>query len=205
MTMTDITAELALLQGARLKGRLTAESAVLFAGGSAAVLVEHLGLRGLMKQGPAGARLTPAGKERLAELLAQERFALDTEAVRRLYEEFDSHNSALKEIVGSWQLRPDGTVNDHTDSGYDADVISRLAAAHVDAAPLLSRLGGAVPRLAGYAARLASAIGKAQLGEHRWVANPMADSYHQVWFELHQDLLVILELDRVAEAAEGRA
>ncbi|MEV8546471.1 hypothetical protein [Streptomyces sp. NPDC051572] len=203
--MTDTTAELALLQGARLKGRLTAESATLFAGESAAVHITDLELRGLMKPGPAGARLTPAGKERLAELLAQERSAIDTANVRDLYEEFDRHNSALKEIVGAWQLRPDGTANDHADGAYDADVLNRLAAAHHDAAPLLNRIGAAVPRLGGYAHRFSKAIGRVRRGRHQWVANPLEDSYHQAWFELHQDLLGILELDRVDEAREGRA
>lgn len=203
--MTDTPTELALLQGARLKGRLTAESAALFAGDSAAVHVKALELRGLMKPGPAGARLTPAGKERLRALLAQERSAVDTATVRRLYAEFDRHNSALKEIVGAWQLRLDGTANDHADGAYDADVLDRLAAAYHDAAPLLSRIGAAVPRLVGYAHRFSRAIEKVRRGGHQWVANPLEDSYHQAWFELHQDLLGVLELDRVDEARQGRA
>jgi pyruvate, orthophosphate dikinase len=202
MTVTD---ELALLQGARLKGRLTPEAAAIFVGDRADALLRDLQRRELVKVLAAGTRLTPAGRDRLAELLAAERAQLDTAAVARLYEEFEDHNTLLKEIVSAWQIRPDGTPNDHTDAAYDQQVIARLADAHRAAAPLVARIGGAAPRLAGYAGRFETAIAMVRQGHHRWIANPLADSYHQVWFELHEDLIGMLGLVREDEAKAGRA
>jgi pyruvate,orthophosphate dikinase len=37
------------------------------------------------------------------------------------------------------------------------------------------------------------------------VARPIIDSYHTVWFELHEDLMAINGLTRAAEARAGRA
>ena len=35
--------------------------------------------------------------------------------------------------------------------------------------------------------------------------NPMVDSYHQIWFEFHEELIGVAGLQRQAEAAAGRA
>jgi hypothetical protein len=34
---------------------------------------------------------------------------------------------------------------------------------------------------------------------------PLIDSYHTVWFELHEELISLAGLSREAEAASGRA
>jgi hypothetical protein len=61
------------------------------------------------------------------------------------------------------------------------------------------------PRLAHYPQRLSAALARATAGDSRAVAHPLDDSYHQVWFELHEDLLSLLGLAREAEAIAGRA
>ena len=37
-------------------------------------------------------------------------------------------------------------------------------------------------------------------GETDWLTKPIIDSYHTVWFELHEDLLATLGLERGHEA-----
>jgi pyruvate,orthophosphate dikinase len=199
--MTDA---LVLLQAARLKGRLTLPVAQLFSSGAEAG-VAALEQAGYLQGGPAGGRLTPAGRDELARLIAAERDAADARLLERLYARFDPHNSELKATISAWQLRPDGTPNDHADPAYDAEVIARLQRAHHDATDLLDELATAVPRLGHYPVRLGAAARAVEQGDTRFVANPLADSYHQVWFELHEDLLGLLGRDRAAEAMAGRA
>jgi len=53
--------------------------------------------------------------------------------------------------------------------------------------------------------RLTAAIEHALAGDGRYVASPRVDSYHGVWFELHEDLIVLAGRTRADEAAAGRA
>ena len=62
-----------------------------------------------------------------------------------------------------------------------------------------------MPRLAPYPDRFSAAIEKVKDGDHSWIAKPIADSYHTVWFEFHEELIAALGLSREAEAASGRA
>ena len=54
-------------------------------------------------------------------------------------------------------------------------------------------------RMRSYAPRLAAALERVERGEREWVARPLIDSYHSVWHELHEDLLLTLDIDRSAE------
>jgi hypothetical protein len=38
-------------------------------------------------------------------------------------------------------------------------------------------------------------------GDRDWFTKPTIDSYHTVWFELHEDLLATLGIDRISERA----
>jgi hypothetical protein len=202
--MADST-ELRLLQAIRLKGRLSKDAAATFVGSRSDDLFERLAADDRITIGTIGAKLTPTGRERLTELLALERETIDQDALSRLYEEFGPHNAVLKEIVTAWQVRADGNPNDHSDLDYDAAVIARMVRAGSDAAPLLERIAEAAPRLDTYPTRLREALQRVSSGEHKWFANPMVDSYHQVWFELHEDLMGVLGLLREDEAKSGRA
>ncbi len=152
----------------------------------------------------AGALLTPAGKQAHAEQLA--RCAATRGAAAALtaaYEEFLPVNAEFKGICQSWQVRPDGQPNDHADAGYDSGVISRLAAVHQRlVASVLEPLDKALPRFAPYRGRLAAALERVRGGDATAFARPMADSYHDIWMELHQDLLLSAGRERGA-ADEG--
>ena len=86
-------------------------------------------------------------------------------------------------------------------STYDEAVIGELVAIHDDVDPLLRELADAVGRFAIHEPRLATAVAKVQAGDHDWFTKPLIESYHTVWFELHEDLLATLGLDRVAEGS----
>ena len=79
---------------------------------------------------------------------------------------------------------------------------SELAAVHERIEPVLIALAGALWRFGRYPERLGNAMRRVQLGESEWFTKPLLDSYHTVWFELHEDLLATLGLQR---GAEGRA
>lgn len=198
--------ELTILLAARMKGRLSPELAAACAGTdveTATGVMSELRDAGLLKGEPS-VRLTPEGRERMTELVEEERKTVDQTALTALYEEFDDHNNLLKQVITDWQLR-DGAPNDHTDATYDGGVIDRLTALDENFLPLVDRMAAAAPRLANYRPRFTNAIEQIRAGDTGFVARPIADSYHTVWFELHEELIGLLGLSRAEEAAAGRA
>jgi DNA-binding MarR family transcriptional regulator len=199
---------LRLLQALRLKGRLPAADLA-----GATGLDEHtvekiaadLSADGLTEEARGRLKLTAAGREQLEDALAVERRNVNQHALATLYEEFDEYNAALKTLMTRWQLKSDETPNDHTDAAYDNAIVEDLG--HLDERfqPLLSRMVATVPRLGHYPSRLGAALARVEGGDHSWFAKPLADSYHTVWFELHEDLIGLAGLSREAEAAAGRA
>jgi DNA-binding transcriptional ArsR family regulator len=133
--------------------------------------------------------------------LAAER---DTRAAGELearYARFAEHNDRLKQVVVDWQLREvDGeqVPNDHADPAYDAAVKRALAEHDAAFRPLLTEVIALVPRLDMYARRFDAALAALET-DPRYVASPLLDSYHTVWFELHEELIGAQGVDRLAE------
>jgi VIT1/CCC1 family predicted Fe2+/Mn2+ transporter len=48
-------------------------------------------------------------------------------------------------------------------------------------------------------------VADGEAGDSAWLLKPLIDSYHTVWFELHEDLIGLAGHTREAEAASGRA
>ena len=86
--------------------------------------------------------------------------------------------------------------NDHTDWGWDEQVLRTLAKLTVALRGLEERLVAALDRFAGYGDRFASALARVDQGQRRWVDEPGVDSAHTVWFQLHEDLIATLGLRR---------
>jgi pyruvate,orthophosphate dikinase len=171
-------------------------------------LVDRLVEDGVTTTTAGSYRLTDTGRARAADLLAVDREAWGIDAAAVALDEFAALDARMKETVTAWQLRPaDGepVINDHADEAYDRDVLGRLEALHGDAAAWLGGLEPACPRLTGYRARLGRALVRATAGDQRFVASPRVDSYHGVWFELHEDLIALAGRTREGEAAAGRA
>jgi pyruvate,orthophosphate dikinase len=145
------------------------------------------------------------GRERLGALLEEERADVEADAMREVHEDFVAVNGDFKQLASDWQLRDGETPNDHTDAAYDQSVMSRLAGIHERVMPVAAQTATLAPRLEPYKARLTSALEKVQAGDSSWLLAPLIDSYHTVWFELHEDLIGLAGLSRRAEAASGRA
>jgi pyruvate,orthophosphate dikinase len=114
----------------------------------------------------------------------------------------------MKETVTAWQLRSTNgvpVINDHSDAAYDASVLERLQGVGADADAWLAPIEAASRRLAGYRERLARAIERARKGDQRYVASPRVDSFHGIWFELHEDLIQLAGRTRADEVEAGRA
>ena len=152
-----------------------------------------------------GWSLTPEGREVHAELVAAELDEADVrDEVDAAYRSFLGINPELLAVCTGWQLRDAATgqvVNDHTDRAYDAEIVRRLGEVDHAVQPVLVALAAALERFGRYAGRLGHALRRVRLGESEWFTRPMLDSYHTVWFELHEDLLSTLGLQR---GSEGR-
>jgi DNA-binding IscR family transcriptional regulator len=143
--------------------------------------------------------LTEAGRAHDAAHVAEELAASGADAaVRSAYDDFVVLNPELLDLCTAWQLRTrDGvpTANDHSDADYDSRVIARLVAFDERAEEVCGRLAAALGRFASYSRRLDHALRRVVAGEHDYVADAM-ESYHSVWFQLHEDLLVTLGIPR---------
>lgn len=117
------------------------------------------------------------------------------EALLATYERFEKVNRELLTLMTDWQTMPAAesrVSNDHSDTTYDAKIIDRLGALHERADRVICRAAAVVPRLQVHADRLDAAYDRVLAGEHDYVSGVRIDSYHTVWFELHEDLLRIL-------------
>ena len=207
-SMADSGARLTVLHGLRLKGFAetgpVAERAAVehescesqLASAEAEGLVVH-------REGRvSGWMLTPSGRAEVAKLLASE---LDLSAARGMIEEaygrFLAVNVGFLALCTDWQMIDEQTLNDHSDPVYDGRIIGRLGELDDQVQPVCADLGTALGRLAGYGGRLAAARTKVENGDTDWFTKPMIESYHTVWFELHEDLLATLGIERSKEAS----
>ncbi len=124
----------------------------------------------------------------------------EEKALRPLFEKFLPVNHRLRELCTAWQLRPDGTPNDHTDAGYDASIRDRLDDIHDDAGRILRRMGAVVPQLGRYRDQLTASLERFDDGDGAMLTSPLTDSYHTVWMWLHQELLLLLGISRAEDA-----
>jgi pyruvate,orthophosphate dikinase len=194
-----------------VKGYGTPESvamALLSTPDVATGLLDGLVADGLAEVVAGSLRLTAHGKSVGKEQMDADREAWGIENAVAALAAFPALDQRMKVTVTAWQMRDvDGaqTFNDHSDPAYDARVLADLAALHADATAWLQPLAGGLPRLAIYSERLERAIAAARGGDHRYVASPRVDSYHGVWFELHEDLIQLAGRSRAEEVAAGRA
>jgi DNA-binding MarR family transcriptional regulator len=147
-----------------------------------------------------GWTLTPDGRREVERLAAGELDSADARSgLESLYDQFTELNSRLLAICTDWQLiEHDGErrPNSHDDPAHDAEVVASLRRLHAEARPVVGGLGDLIERFAGYGPRLESAMQKVTAGERDWFTKPTIDSYHTVWFELHEHLLATLGIER---------
>lgn len=153
-----------------------------------------------------GWMLTAEGRTSGEAQLAEELDAAgQRDTVDGAYRRFLELNGRMLAVCTRWQLRPgpDGedAINDHEDAAYDADVIAELVSIDEGVQPICADLAGALSRFGRYSERLVESLDKVRAGEAEWFTKPTIDSYHTVWFELHEDLLATLGIDRATEGA----
>jgi hypothetical protein len=199
-------ADLAVLQAIRLKGRV-APATLADSLGEASVAVNHtvdrLAEEGLLVRDKT-LRLSGEGRARLTALLAAERRYVDQSVMNDVYRQFRQVNAEFKAAVRDWQLRA-GQPNTHTDADYDAAVVARVETVHQKLRPIIAAAAAQLPRLTGYSVKLRRALDRVKAGETSWLTRPLVDSYHTVWFELHEELIAAAGLTREAEARSGHA
>ena len=192
------------LHGLAIKRHAQAEAVAELTGLTVAAAKAHLAKalatgRAIEAQG--AYTLTP-----LARVALQSRYEVDFAAQRAdagftaAYHGFERINPDLKAVITDWQtmnVQGERRVNDHSDRDYDDKVIDRLCALHERAETVLAGLARVLPRMAIYGRKLEAALDKVESGEVEWVSDIHRDSYHTVWFELHEDLLRIMGQTRV--------
>lgn len=115
------------------------------------------------------------------------------------YDRFEIINAELKTLITDWQtmeIAGKRMVNDHSDPDYDEKVIGRLGDLHERFEPVLATMVAGLRRLGCYQRKLETALEHAEQGAHEWVSDAKIESYHTVWFEMHEDLLRVLGRER---------
>ena len=128
-----------------------------------------------------------------AALRADPAFA---EAVSR----FEVVNRDLKALMTDWQTRTVAGVtlaNDHADTAHDQRIIDRLGRFHDRVTPLLNQFAVVLPRLGVYRDGLLAALERAEDGDIAFVSDVGCESYHTLWFDLHEELLRLSGTERV--------
>jgi pyruvate, orthophosphate dikinase len=194
-----------LLQVLSVKGRATPEALGAAVDADASAALAQLVAAGLVEDTRFGYRVTELGAGRVDELYARER-ELAARVIHDVYDAFAPINDDVKQIVTDWQMRPVGgqlVINDHRDRRHDQMVVARLRRADATVSAALAPLTTALPRFDVYPRRLRRAVSLVGDGDHSMVAAPVKDSFHTVWFELHEELIILSGRNRADEEAAG--
>ncbi|MCJ1703466.1 transcriptional regulator [Rathayibacter sp. VKM Ac-2926] len=153
-----------------------------------------------------GWSLTDEGRVENERQLARERGTVDPERViEAVHRSFLPLNVRLLRACTDWQLAPVTedrfAPNDHSDPERDERILTELAALSAALTPLVDRLTAVLARFGGYDTRFETALRLARSGQHDWVDKASIDSCHRVWFQLHEDLVATLGIDRSTEGA----
>ncbi|MFJ9097270.1 hypothetical protein ACIRJM_01950 [Streptomyces sp. NPDC102405] len=144
---------------------------------------------------------TESAKQAAAQMLRIPAGSGQEAQITAVYEAFLPVNRKIREVCTAWQCRPDGSVNDHGDSVYDAEVRELLEDVHEAIQPVLRRLERLLADSGRYLTGLEEALDRFDDGDRQWLASPLCDSYHTVWMRLHQELLLVLGISRAEDEA----
>ncbi|MBC2637607.1 MULTISPECIES: MarR family transcriptional regulator [unclassified Rhodococcus (in: high G+C Gram-positive bacteria)] len=133
-----------------------------------------------------GYMLTAKGRERHEELRA-DNVPAQLDDLAAAYGEFLAPNRDFKAVTTKWQTEANGD---------PSVVLPELVAIDECVGKVLSLASNSVPRMQSYVPRFRAALDAFQRGETSALARPMSGSYHDVWMELHEDLLLVLGRER---------
>jgi DNA-binding MarR family transcriptional regulator len=188
--------EFEVLQTIRCRGVAAAEriaaSTGLAVGSVEAVLTaaEESGFVKLRQGKVSGVSLTPTGRARLVLLTRDSVTSDQLAAIAVAYDAFLGPNRELKSLVTAWQASQDA-----------AAALAALQAVHADVTRVIMQAAAAQPRFRRYQPRLRRALESFRSGDVAALARPLSESYHDVWMELHEDLLTTM--GRTRSDADG--
>jgi hypothetical protein len=143
-------------------------------------------------------QLTPAGREEYCAALVADIGELQP-ALR--WPSRTRRSGAQRALQGTVRRSGLRQPNDHSDDAYDGAVIAQLQVLDGDVAPILQEMGEVLARFAPYGPRLARTCQKVVEGETNMFTGVMCGSYHDVWMELHEDLILSQGIDRATEGS----
>jgi pyruvate,orthophosphate dikinase len=150
---------------------------------------------GLVKRTADGIRVLAVGIETHARASRLPEGSGARQAVEDAYQRFLPLDLELKRAITDWQLRG-YSGSSHLDAEGWA-IIDRVRRIHDRLSPILRRLATAVARLGDYRTRLAEALHHVEEhGEYAYLSGLTVDSYHTLWWHLHQELLWALGISR---------
>jgi len=144
-------------------------------------------------RGPAFS-LTEAGASRHAVALSELRTPQSTAALEPVYEQFLMVNGEVKRLCAAWQAAAG-------DEAARWEAIDGVVELHDKASVILVQAGAVEPRFSRYGERLASALARLQEGDDRFFTGLLVDSFHNVWFECHEDFIQTLGRHRLQEGS----
>ena len=122
------------------------------------------------------------------------------ETFLRYCEEFEEVNKRFKDLVTRWQLKnKNGELvpNDHSDPEYDLALIEELNDIHQETVKILEKLARVFPFFKKYVSRFERALSLLMDGDLGYMADSDKQSYHTIWFELHETLLKMSGMKRI--------
>ena len=108
------------------------------------------------------------------------------EEMPRWHARFEPINGQFIKLVTDWQQ-----------TGDDPKVQDRVIATVERLVKLIGEIAQLVPRYAGYIRRFERSVTKVDQGNPDFVCTPTVDSLHNIWFEFHEDFLMIQGKERV--------
>lgn len=181
---------LGTLHALRVKGLGRTEDVERISGiGGTDVVLAELVADGLATEHGGWFAPTPAGIDRDREAL-REGLGDEAAALEVLYERrFLPINVRFKSLATSWQ------------EGEQFELVERAAEIHDEIDALLSDAERYAPHLGRYRERLAELMDAFLSGQGAVLTAAAGPSYHNTWFELHEDLITTLGRVREKEAA----
>ena len=196
---TAIDIDLLALHGLAVKKAASAEAVAAVLGAERPDVERALGAgrdAGRAMEARGMYMLTPTGRSWLDEQYPTACAALrDDGSFVDAYERFEGVNREALDLFTRWQTIMVGgsaVPNDHTDEDYDNEVIDELGDLHERTLPVIDQFTAVEPRFGVYRDRFGAAYDKVLAGDKDWVSGARIDSYHTVWFELHEDILRML-------------
>jgi hypothetical protein len=109
-----------------------------------------------------------------------------TDEMPRWHARFEPINKQFIKLVTDWQQ-----------TGGDPKVQDRVIATVERLVKLIGEIAQLVPRYASYVRRFEQSVTTVDQGNPDFVCTPTVDSLHTIWFEFHEDFLMIQGKERV--------